>query len=71
MNEILLQHYLKRFQSLATVVFPTEEERIISAAELKQSIMYEDEETSPENVATAKFFHQYIDEIDLRKKGTH
>lgn len=71
MNEISLQQYLKRFPSLATVVFPTEEERIISAAELKQSIMYEDEETSPENVATAKFFHQYIDEIDLRKKGTH
>ena len=71
MNEISLQQFLKRFPSLATVVFPTEEERIISAAELKQSIMYEDEETSPENVATAKFFHQYIDEIDLRKKGTH
>jgi len=71
MNEISLQQYLKGFPSLATVVFPTEEERIISAAELKQSIMYEDEEASPENVANAKFFHQYIDEIDLRKKGTH
>ena len=71
MNEISLQQYLKRFPSLATVVFPTEEERIISAAELKQSIMYEDVEASPENVATTKFFDQYIDEIDSRKEGKH
>lgn len=71
MNEISLQQYLKRFPSLATVVFPTEEEQIISAAELKQSIMYEDAESSPENVATAKFFDQDIDGIDLRKEGTH
>lgn len=71
MNEISLQQYLKRFPSLATVVFPTEEEWIIRAAELKQSIMYEDAEASPENGATAKFFDQYIDEIDSRKEGTH
>ena len=70
MNEISLQRYLTRLPSLTEVVFPSEEERFISAAEFKQSIDYEDEEACQANVLAAEFLLQFLDEIETRKEGT-
>ena len=69
MNEVSLQRYLTRLPSLTEVVFPSEEERFISAAEFKQSIDYEEKEVCQANVLAAEFLLQYLDEIETRKEG--
>lgn len=65
-----LCRFLIKCPLLTALVFPFENERIVSASDVIQCMQFEDKDERDANRKTADFFCAYVKDMEARNEGT-